>query len=177
MRMQRGVRKSSNGTRSRHNKCSRSRKRKCATYSPVTEGRSRDRPGEACRPTHCEREPAEVQAHDLPDEVSLEISKGNFVRAVHLAIEKGVPRDSIRNLQSNAVRQFIEVLHKFEGAKGLISTYDLSSQEVRTILQNILHSPRARSQSLTWFNHKKGKIVATTLAQRIEADPTLRKYL
>lgn len=65
---------------------------------------------------------APIRAEDnLPKEVTLELRKGNLVRAAHLAIEKAVLRDKVRELQLDAIRQFIEQLHNFEGAKELVS--------------------------------------------------------
>ena len=59
-----------------------------------------------------------IRADDgLREEVRLELLKGNLVRAAYLAIENGVPRERVRELQSNAIRQFIEQLRNFEGAK------------------------------------------------------------
>jgi trypsin-like peptidase len=92
---------------------------------------------------------------DLPEEVTLEIHKGDLVRAVDLAIEKAVPREKVRELQLRAIRQFIEQ-HNFEGAKELVSSYGLNDDEVRTILQKILENPRSHTDSMTWFNRKKG---------------------
>jgi hypothetical protein len=94
---------------------------------------------------------------DLPEEVTLEIHKGDLVRAVDVAIEKAVPREKVRELQLRAIRQFIEQLHNFEGAKELVSSYGLNDDEVRTILQKILENPRSHTDSMTWFNRKKGK--------------------
>ena len=37
-----------------------------------------------------------IEKEGLPEEVRLEVSKGNFVRAAHLAIQKGVSRDKTR---------------------------------------------------------------------------------
>jgi hypothetical protein len=119
-----------------------------------------------------------IRAEDnLPEEVTLEVRKGNLVRAAHLAIEKAVPREKIRELQLDAIRQFIEQLHNFEGARELVSVYSLSHDEVRTILLKILENSRSHTESITWFNRKKGRMVATTLAQRIQTDGTFGKYL
>ena len=119
-----------------------------------------------------------IRAEDaLPEEVTLELRKGNLVRAAHVAIEKAVAREKVRELQLDAIRQFIEQLHNFEGAKELVSSYGLSNDEVRTILQQILQNPRSHTESITWFNGKKGRMVATTLAQRIQTDGTFGKYL
>jgi hypothetical protein len=114
---------------------------------------------------------------DLPEEIRLETRNGNFVRAAHLAVQYGVARDRVRELQCKAVRQFIEELHNFEGAKKLISEYDLSLEEVRTILQNVLESPRTHTEQRTCFDSKKGRMIAKTLAQRIREDPMFRNYL
>lgn len=119
-----------------------------------------------------------IRAEDnLPGEVTLELRKGNLVRAACLAIEKAVPREKVRALQLDAVRQFIEQLHNFEGAKELVSGCNLSNDEVRAILLKILENPRSHTESITWFNRKKRRIVATTLAQRIQTDGTFGKYL
>ena len=118
-----------------------------------------------------------VQEDALPEEVEFEARRENFVRAAHLAVQNGVPREVIRQLQCKAVQQFIGVLHNFEGAKELISGYDLSFEELRTILRNVLDDPKSRTERLTCFNSKKGKMVAMTLAQRIVDDPMFRKYL
>jgi hypothetical protein len=49
--------------------------------------------------------PALIHTEDgLPEEVTLELRKGNLVRAVGLAIEKAVPRERVRELQSDAIR-------------------------------------------------------------------------
>jgi hypothetical protein len=118
-----------------------------------------------------------IEKEGLPEEVRFEVSKGNLVRAAHLAIQKGVSRDKTRKLQCDAVRHFIEVLHNFEGAKELVSAYDLNSEEVRTILHSVMENPRADTQSVTCFSQKRGRMVAMTLAQRIQGDPMFRKYL
>lgn len=119
-----------------------------------------------------------IRAEDnLPGEVTLELRKGNFVRAAHLAIEKAIPREKVRELQLDAIQQFIEQLHNFEGVKELVSGYSLSDDEVRTILLKILENPKSHTESITWFNRKKGRMVATTLAQRIQTDGTFGEYL
>jgi hypothetical protein len=118
-----------------------------------------------------------MRTDDLPEEIRLETRNGNFVRAAHLAVQAGVARERVRELQCNAVRQFIEELHNFEGAKKLISEYDLSFEEMRTILQNVLESPRTRTEQRTCFDTKKGRMTAMTLGQRIKADPVFRKYV
>lgn len=118
-----------------------------------------------------------MQTDDLPEQVRLELRNGNFVRAAHLAVQNGVAREKVRELQCRAVRQFIEELHNFEGAKKLISEYDLSFEEMRTILQNILESPRTHTERRTCFDRKKGRMTAMTLAQRMHGDPMLRRYL
>jgi hypothetical protein len=100
----------------------------------------------------------------LPEDVRLELGKGNLVRAAHLALQQAVPRERVRELQSNAVRQFIELWHNFEGAKQLISSYGLNDDEVRTIVRQILENPRSHTESMTWFNRKKGRMVASTFA-------------
>lgn len=121
---------------------------------------------------------APIRAEDnLPEEVTLELRKGNLVRAVRLAIEKAVPREKVRELQLDAIRKFIEQLHNFEGAKELVSGYGLNHDEVRTMLMKILENPRSHTESITWFNRKKGRMVATTLAQRIQTDGTFGEYL
>jgi hypothetical protein len=121
--------------------------------------------------------PALIHTEDnLPEEVTLELRKGNLVRAADLAIEKAVPREKVRELQLSASRQFIEQLHNFEGAKELVSSYDLNDDEVRTILQKILENPWSHTESITWFNRKKGRMISATLAQRIQTDPTFAKY-
>jgi hypothetical protein len=78
-------------------------------------------------------------------------------------------------LQLRAIRQFIERLHNFEGAKELVSSYGLNDDEVRTILQKIPENPRTHTDSMTWFNRKKGRMISVTLAQRIRTDPTFAK--
>jgi len=118
-----------------------------------------------------------METDGLPEAVRLELQKGNFVRAARLAVQQGVPRENIRELQRNAVRQFIEELHNFEGAKKLISEYDLSFEEMRTLLQNVFESPRAHAEQRTCFDNKKGRMTAMTLAQRIKGDPVFRKYV
>ena len=116
-----------------------------------------------------------IRAEDgLPEDVRLELLKGNLVRAVHVAMDSGVRREKVRELQSNAIWQFIEQLHNFEGAKELISSYGLNDDEVRTILRQILENPKSHKESTTWFNRKNGRMVASTLAQRIQTDPTFR---
>jgi hypothetical protein len=116
-----------------------------------------------------------IRAEDgLPEEVKLELRRGNLVRAAHVAMENGAPREKVRELQSNAIRQFIEQLHNFEGAKELVSSYGLNDDEVRMILQKIMQNPRSHTESTTWFNRKNGKMVASTLAQRIQTDQTFR---
>lgn len=79
-----------------------------------------------------------MKTDGLPEAVRLELQKENFVRAAHLAFQQGVPREDIRELQRNAVRQFVEDLHNFEGAKELIRMYDLSREEVRAVLRKVL---------------------------------------
>jgi hypothetical protein len=100
----------------------------------------------------------------LPEEVKLELRNGNFVRAAYLAMQRGLPREKTRELQRNAVRHFIEVLHNFEGAKELLSAYDLNSEEVRTILHSVMENPGADTQSVTCFSQKRGRMVAQATA-------------
>jgi hypothetical protein len=118
-----------------------------------------------------------MEADELPEEIRLETRNGNFVRAAHLAAQTGVARERVRELQCKAVRQFIEELQNFEGAKKLISEYGLSLEEVRSILQSVLESPRTHTERRTCFEGKKGRMTAMTLAQRIKADPVFRKHL
>lgn len=120
------------------------------------------------------RQIAEIDS--LPEEIRLEVRKDNFVRAAHLAVQSGLAREVIRRLQCSALRQFIEVLHNFEGAKQLIASYDLSADEIREVLQIVMNSEQARTEVVTWFD-KKGRTVTTTLAERILRDPMFRKYL
>ena len=113
----------------------------------------------------------------LPEEVQREISKGNFVRAAHIATENGVARDNFRELQSNSIRQFIEQWRSLAGAGELVQSYHLDDEEVRAILRKILENPRSHTEKVTWFNQKNGRMVATTLALRIQKDAFFGKYL
>ena len=118
-----------------------------------------------------------METIDLPEPVRREIKNGNFVRAVQLAVENNLRSDRVRELEHEAVRQFIEIWHNFEGAKVLIAKYDLGAEEVRTILKSVLDSSRAQNVVRNCFNAKSGRMAAMTLAQRILRDPVLRKYV
>jgi hypothetical protein len=50
-------------------------------------------------------------------------------------------------------------------------------EEVRRILQDVMHSPGARTESVTCCSEKRGRMVAMTLAQRILGVAVFRKYL
>lgn len=114
---------------------------------------------------------------ELPDEVRLELTKGNLVRAAHVAEQMGVSREKVRDLQSDAIRHFIERLHNFEGAKKLMSSYGVEDDEVRAIIKEILENPKSQTESMTWFNWRKGRMLPNSLAQRIQSDPVFGKYL
>ncbi len=65
----------------------------------------------------------------LPAEVSLEVQRGNLVRAARFTIEKGISRERAHGLQSSAIRQFIEQLHNLEGTEELVSSDDLNRRQ------------------------------------------------
>lgn len=113
----------------------------------------------------------------LPEEVAIEIKNRNFVRAALVAMQKGVSHSVVHELERNAVRHFIEDLHNFEGAKKLISDYDLSFEEVRMIIRDVLDRTKSRTELWTFIHPGKGKMVAMTLTERILKDPLFRKYL
>jgi hypothetical protein len=99
------------------------------------------------------------------EEVWLEVQKGNFVRAAHLAVKGGLPGKLIRQLQCSAVRHFIEVLHNFEGAKKLMVNYTLNDDEICEIIRGVLNGERARAESVTWLNTKGRSVAGTPLTE------------
>jgi hypothetical protein len=52
---------------------------------------------------------------DLPEEVTLELHKGNLVRAAGLAIEKAVPREKVRELQIEGNSAIYRTVAQFRG--------------------------------------------------------------
>src|SRR5271157_2203958 len=95
---------------------------------------------------------------DLPEEVRAEIKNQNFVRAAYLASDRAVSPERTRELQCMAVRNFIEILHNFPGAKKLIEQYELTADEIREIMKDVLENPTSEKELVSCINVKSGKI-------------------
>lgn len=80
----------------------------------------------------------EILKESVPSEVEFELGRYNYVRAVILAQQKQLPLEKIRHFQELALRKYASDYRNFPGLQVLIREWEISPQEVKKILGQLL---------------------------------------